>query len=344
MFRSLTNTRNVSSIAMTLCMAYGTTILKGVVMVLGRRTYKWWNRQTLEQKQNFKERVKDRRAEIWCTGVVAVGLFSAFLLYHTDRDPMTGRMRLCLFNESLIVELSNRDVNWMLKVFGARNMLLDITNPGYIRVANLTSKLLNANGDLDVIKHRRWCVVVVDDPDINAFVLPNGFIFVYTGIAACANDDQLTIIVGHELTHCTNQHLNQMWSFNFLMNVLHLIPIATFWVTLPFVRALVSQYLSEVVKDLCLILPYNRGNEIEADRYGLMLAAKACVDVTEGYKFWTMMAEKNEILNGAFHSLGWMSTHPSHRSRAQHLYSLIPEARELQKVHKCGKTEKSPGN
>lgn len=335
------HSRNVSSMAVALGMTLGTTILKGVVMILGRRTYHWWNRQTLVQKQNFKEKVKNKHTEIWYTSLIALGLFSGFLVYHIDRDPITGCRRLCLFNDSIMVQLANQDVNMMLKVFKEHNKLLEVTDPGYIRVANLTEKLLNANRNLDVIRKRRWSVVVVNDPNINAFVTPNGFIFVYTGIAACTNDDQLTIIIGHELTHCTNRHLNQMWSFEFVVNVLHLIPIATFWVTLPFFRALVSQIISGIVKDLCLTLPYGRSHEIEADKCGLMLAAKACVDVTEGYKFWISMSKNKEVLTGSSDWLWWISTHPTHRSRAQHLYSLIPEARELQKVHNCGIKEEA---
>lgn len=46
-------------------------------------------------------------------------------------------------------------------------------------------------------------VFVVDDPKVkNAFVLPGGKIFVFTGILpVSANDDGLATVLGHEIAH-----------------------------------------------------------------------------------------------------------------------------------------------
>jgi hypothetical protein len=48
-----------------------------------------------------------------------------------------------------------------------------------------------------------WEVYVVDDPQTkNAFVLPGGKIFVFTGILpVSANDDGLATVMGHEVAH-----------------------------------------------------------------------------------------------------------------------------------------------
>src|SRR3989442_1418331 len=46
---------------------------------------------------------------------------------------------------------------------------------------------------------------VLRDPTLNAFAMPNGKIYVHTGLLARAADEaQVAMILGHEMTHVTN--------------------------------------------------------------------------------------------------------------------------------------------
>src|SRR5213596_91331 len=48
---------------------------------------------------------------------------------------------------------------------------------------------------------------VIRDPTLNAFALPNGRIYIHTGLLSrLDNEAQLAMIVGHEMTHVTNRH------------------------------------------------------------------------------------------------------------------------------------------
>jgi predicted Zn-dependent protease len=50
-------------------------------------------------------------------------------------------------------------------------------------------------------------VEIVRDPFLNAFALPNGAIYVHTGLlAAVENEAQLAMVLGHELTHFLHRH------------------------------------------------------------------------------------------------------------------------------------------
>lgn len=53
-----------------------------------------------------------------------------------------------------------------------------------------------------------WEVYVVDDPKTqNAFVIPGGKIFVFTGILPVSgNDDGLATVMGHEIAHVVARH------------------------------------------------------------------------------------------------------------------------------------------
>uniref|UniRef100_A0A8D0HJX3 Metalloendopeptidase OMA1, mitochondrial n=1 Tax=Sphenodon punctatus TaxID=8508 RepID=A0A8D0HJX3_SPHPU len=76
--------------------------------------------------------------------------------------------------------------------------------------------------------------------------------------------------------------------------------------------------------------PYSRTLEAEADKVGLQLVAKACVDVRASSVFWQQM-ELAETMKGYPKIPEWLSTHPSHENRAEHLDRLIPEvSRERQ--------------
>src|SRR5213594_4494289 len=48
---------------------------------------------------------------------------------------------------------------------------------------------------------------VIRDPTLNAFAMPNGRIYIHTGLLSrLDNEAQLAMIVGHEMTHVTHRH------------------------------------------------------------------------------------------------------------------------------------------
>src|SRR3989442_13104626 len=52
-----------------------------------------------------------------------------------------------------------------------------------------------------------WSFRVVDDPVVNAFALPGGFIYVTRGILAHLNSEaQVAGVLGHEIGHVTARH------------------------------------------------------------------------------------------------------------------------------------------
>lgn len=71
---------------------------------------------------------------------------------------------------------------------------------------------------------------------------------------------------------------------------------------------------------------FNRKLELEADRDGLMLAARACVDPEEGPRFWRTMPEN---------ILWWLFSHPSNRVRERRLRELLPEAKDVRVAAGC---------
>lgn len=54
---------------------------------------------------------------------------------------------------------------------------------------------------------------VVDDPDVNAFSLPGGFIYINKGLIDYAqSDDEIAGVIGHEIAHIAHHHSMQLLS------------------------------------------------------------------------------------------------------------------------------------
>jgi predicted Zn-dependent protease len=57
------------------------------------------------------------------------------------------------------------------------------------------------------MSHLKWEVNVIQAPECNAFVLPGGKIFVFTGILPITQtEDGLAAVLGHEVAHQIARH------------------------------------------------------------------------------------------------------------------------------------------
>jgi Zn-dependent protease with chaperone function len=85
----------------------------------------------------------------------------------------------------------------------------DVTPPTGERASlneyvNKVGKALAANSERPDI---RWTFMVLDDPSVNAFSAPGGYVFVTTGLLkAVENEAQLAGVLGHEIGHVTGRH------------------------------------------------------------------------------------------------------------------------------------------
>ena len=139
---------------------------------------------------------------------------------------------------------------------------------------------------------------MIDAPVANAFVLPGGKIFVFTGILPITqNDDGLAAVLGHELAHQFARHSAERMS---RMAILFLARFLLSFVTDT------SLLFNQVILQLGVLNPHSRTCESEADYIGLLFMAKACYDPEQAIEFWKRMKRKD---HGAIPE--FLSTHPS---------------------------------
>ncbi|MDP1566353.1 MAG: M48 family metalloprotease [Polaromonas sp.] len=120
-----------------------------------------------------------------------------------------------------------------------------------------------------------WTFGVLDDPGFNAFAAPGGYVFVTRGLVdGVADEAELAGILAHEITHVTGKHHLQAMAKSARAGLLT--QAIGSQVKGQLASAVSAQFLS-LGRDL-----YSRGldqgDEFEADRNGVALAARAGFD------------------------------------------------------------------
>lgn len=145
----------------------------------------------------------------------------------------------------------------------------------------------------------------------NAFVLPGGKVFVFSGILnVCRNEDALAAVLGHEIAHNTASHvaerLSAAWVGNLTAGSLFFLVGAVPGLALFALWTVAGGFY---LQDLLYYLPMGRKQESEADYIGLMMMAEACYDPRQAVGFWQRMEGMQKA--GGVDVPEMLSTHPS---------------------------------
>ncbi|XP_012640578.2 metalloendopeptidase OMA1, mitochondrial [Microcebus murinus] len=309
-------------------------VQKLLAIIVGRGIRKWWQALPPNKKELFKESIRKNKWKLFL-GLSSFGLvFIVFYFTHLEVSPITGRSKLLLLGKERFRLLSELEYEAWMEEF--KNDMLTEKDARYLTVKEVVYHLIECNKDIPGISEINWIIHVVDSPDINAFVLPNGQVFIFTGLLNSVNDiHQLSFLLGHEIAHAVLGHAAEKASLVHLLDFLGMIFLIMIWAICPRDSlALLGQWIQSKLQEYMFDRPYSRTLEAEADKIGLQLAAKACVDVRSSSVFWQQM-EFVDSLHGHPKLPEWLSTHPSHGNRAEHLDRLIPQALKIREICNC---------
>ncbi|NWU77665.1 OMA1 Metalloendopeptidase, partial [Onychorhynchus coronatus] len=307
---------------------------KLLAIILGRSIRNWWKALPPNKRELFKESARKNKWKI-LLGVSSLGVvFIMFYFTHLEETPITGRARLLVFGKEHFRELSQMEYEMWMEEF--KNQMLPETDARYQVVERVVGHLSESNKDIPEVSALKWVIHVVDEPGVNAFVLPNGQVFVFTGLLDAVSDiHQLSFILGHEIAHAVLEHAAEKASLVHFLDFLSLIFLTMIWAICPRDSlAVVGQWIQSKLQEFMFDRPYSRTLEAEADKVGLQFAAKACVDVRASSVFWQQM-ELAETIQGQPRIPEWLSTHPSHENRAERLERLIPQALKIRESCNC---------
>ena len=159
---------------------------------------------------------------------------------------------------------------------------------------------------------------VIDNPDVvNAFALPGGHMYVYTGlILLCRSEGELASVMGHEIGHVAGHHhgesLTRTMGAQLVMD-LFLGP-----------GAKPSQQQVAGLLAASLEMKFSRGQELESDRQGMRMLVQAGYNPVAMVSFMENML-RMEQERGAARPLPFFSSHPATTRRVEELKLLLAE-------------------
>lgn len=141
------------------------------------------------------------------------------------------------------------------------------------------------------VSGERLRVRVVDTKEWNASAMGNGAIWVYSGLLDAMSDDEMAIVLGHELTHYTHEHTRRNMKRGMFTQIIGLGAIvASSTIDNGAVRA--SAMLGSALGMTAFSSGYSRDLEDQADRVGLRYAYEGGYDPRTGPVLWGKFKQK----------------------------------------------------
>jgi predicted Zn-dependent protease len=177
-------------------------------------------------------------------------------------------------------------------------------------------------------------VKILKDSDINAFSTLGGYVYVNSGLLDFVqSDDELAGVVGHETGHIERRHVVTMQTKSNILSLL--LGIASMFS--PFI------YNFGNLLQAGALAKMSRVDELQADRYGLLLMSRAGYDpeamLTMQQHLMALSGEHNDIVSKYFedhpggsqrvaHLLGYPELDPTKTTPQQHLVAALHDLDE----------------
>jgi len=274
---------------------------------------------------------------------IAVSLGVLFYVYNLERTPITGRWRFMVISPEFEKKLADLTYNQILSQY--QDSIVPPNHPLVLEIRQIVSRLLEAS-DLGRLKDdvfgevvmptktswydepmaetgkgpfgdplpKEWRLLVVSSSEVNAFASYDTIV-VFTGILpVCPTEDTLAGVIGHEIAHVVARHSSESLSSYLLLEVVAVV-----------VDALIGTLgLTRSVSQLVLELPNSRIKELEADRIGVLITARACFDPAGAATVQRRLGELEKRMGHEYPS--FLRTHPRSGERIQYIESRLPEA------------------
>lgn len=249
------------------------------------------------------------------------------LLSSCGSVPLTGRKQILLVSDQEVLASSLTQYSDYMKSApvstNAKGKAM-VTRVGK-KIAAATEQYLKSNGMEAEVRNFAWEFNLVKDDQVNAFCMPGGKIVVYEGLLKLvSSDDELAVVVGHEVAHAVAKHSNERMS-----------------------QQLMTQYGAQILTQALsnksaaiqkagstiyglgaqygVTLPFSRKHETEADYMGLIFMTMAGYDPNVAITFWQKMSA------GGASVPEFMSTHPSDATRIKDIQKVLPELNKYKK-------------
>lgn len=154
---------------------------------------------------------------------------------------------------------------------------------------------------------------VYSSSEVNAFVLPDGSIRVYSALMDMMNDDELRWIIGHEIGHAKHGHAAARYKAAYLASAARKGAAASNGALGQLAAGEAGTLVEAVLKS-----QYSQANEHEADAYGLEFMRRHGYNAQAAVSALTKIAALGD-------SSSILSTHPSSGARASRMREQLAQ-------------------
>lgn len=248
---------------------------------------------------------------------LSLALVLTFLVAACASAPYTGRRQVLIGSEAGEISSGQQAFQEMM---GRYRVCQD---PAVIDLVNrVGSRIAAAANRPDY----HWEFVALENPqEANAFCLPGGKVGVFTGVLKYTRDEAgLATVISHEAAHALARHAGERQSQATLAQMGGL----GLGLGLGGVGGMAGQAIAQgysLGTKYGILLPYSRSQELEADKIGLILMAKAGYDPALALDFWRRMMENKE---NKLKPPQFLSTHPRDDRRLQAMAGFLPQAED----------------
>jgi len=241
------------------------------------------------------------------------------LIISCSVNPVTGERDFVLMSEDAELEMGRKYYSQILQ---SQALYQDPKIQSYVQ--SIGDSLAELSHRSDLI----YRFTVLDSPDVNAFALPGGYIFINRGLMVyLSSEEELAAVLGHEIGHVTARHSVRQIS---QAQVLSIISYA------------VAREAGSAAGDLAniasgaLVAGYGRDMELQADSLGAEYMAKQgysalgmidTISVLKEHELYSTEVSKRRGSNQQTYH-GIFASHPSNDSR---LKEVIKKADSLRK-------------
>jgi len=227
-------------------------------------------------------------------------------------NPATGRRQLILMSEQDEIQLGRQadaEVRQQMGVYGNAEL------QRYVERVGMTLVRSSYRGELP------WTFAVVNEPAVNAFALPGGFVYVTRGLLPFLRDEsELAAVMAHEIGHVDGRHGADAYSRQLLAGG----GLAIGGVFLPEIRPF--EGLANAALGL-LFLRHSREAELEADQIGIRYASAQGWDPSGMPGLLATLARLDEASGSSRGVPNWALTHPPAADRVTRVQEAVAASR-----------------
>ncbi|KAJ1657415.1 metalloendopeptidase [Dispira simplex] len=295
----------------------GTTSFPTVSQPVSAQRSVFYVRESPSPKRFGNNRPLLQSKQFWQWVAVGGTGITVYYLAHLEEAPITGRRRFMAVSDKEMEIIAKQSYEEIMRQYGSH--ILPPTHRYSVFVRRVAERIIRASG-MDTLN---WEFYVIDSPERNAFVLPGGKVFVFTGILPVVKDaDGLATVLGHEIAHQLAGHHAEKMSYGKFLQIIQF--LVSFFVDPSFLS------FNRLFLELGILLPNSRKCETEADMIGLQLMAQACFNPKAAVGLWQRMSDAESQVN-----LEYLSTHPSSRGRIQRITDWLPDAEQKRIDSNC---------